>query len=90
MEFLINERSLPFPIYVIPFYFEHQPDNEIHFLIELHNGEAFCCKWLTVEKKWVITLMGGFPECLIETAYEVVERADIRELLREAVDVEEL
>lgn len=42
MELTLNQATLPFPIYVTPFYFNHQPDNEIHFLVELHNGDAFC------------------------------------------------
>lgn len=90
MELILNQDSLPFSIYVTLFYFDDQPDNEIHFLVELHGGEAFCCKIMTADKKWVVTLMGDFPESLIEMAYEAIEGADIFELLREAEDIEDL
>ncbi len=90
MELTLNQASLPFPIYVTPFYYNDQPNNEIHFLVELHGGEALCCNWLTLEKTWGVTLIGGSPEELIEKVYWVIERSDIVELSREAVDVEEL
>lgn len=50
MELTLNKDSIPFPIYVTPFYFKHQPNDEVHFLDELHYGDAFCCKWLTLGK----------------------------------------
>lgn len=74
----------------MPFYFDNQPDNEIHFLVELHRGEAFCCKWITVEREWIETINGGYPRELIEMAYGAIEGEDIVKLLREAVDVREL
>ncbi len=90
MEFILNRQSLPFSIRVTPIYFYKQPDNEIHFFVELQSGLAFCCKRLTVEKSWVVTANENFPEDLMEMVYEVIGEADPMELLGEMLDVIEL
>lgn len=90
MEIIINKNSLPFSIYVTPFYFENQPINEIHFLVELHDGEAFCCKRQTIDKSWQVTLSGSYPTGLQEITYEAIGHANPKVLLRELVHVDEL
>ena len=89
MEFIINRQSLPFSIYVTPFYLKNQPDNEINFFVELQNGVSFCCKLLTLEKSWVVTVNENFPEDLIEVVYKVIGEADPMEVLGEMLDVTE-
>lgn len=86
-----NEGTVVVNFHATPVYFDNLTDNEIHFLVELHYGQAFCCKRLTLEKRWEITLMGDYPEGLAEMACGVIGGTNSVELLREApVDVQEL
>ena len=87
MEFILNRQSLPFSIYVTPFYLKNQPDNEIHFFVELQNSLSFCCKLLTLEKSWVVTANEDFPEDLMEMVYEVIGEANSKELLGEMIEL---